>query len=409
MRNEEAGQDVPAAQDGEEALEWMTLADLLTWLGEGKYLIASVTVLVAIIALVIANLLTPIYTARTTLLTPGSQQQSGSATALAALGSLGSLAGGLGGRTPDELYVALLKSDSVVRALDARFALKARYRLDNFEALRRMLPSVVRTSSDKKSGVISLEADDRDPQFAADLVNGHVLELSRLLARLAVTEAQQRRVFFEEQLKDTGENLSKAEMALRGVQERSGLIALDKQSESLIASAARIRALIAEREVRLKVLRTGATEQNPDVMRLTSELQALRYELSRVESNRVSNPGSATDMPVGKIPEASIDYVRARREVKIQETLLEAMVRQFELAKLDEAKEGPLLQQIDKAVPPDHKSKPSRVTIVVVSALFALFVSSAWVIIRRLVPREQQRNPEMLNVWRTVRQAWRLR
>ena len=138
-----------------------------------------------------------------------------------------------------------------------------------------MLPNFVRVSSDKKSGVISVEVDDKDPKFAADLANAHEAEVTKLLGRLAVSEAQLRRVFFEKQLQETKENLIKAEQALQAVQEKSGVIVLDKQAEALITNAALLRAQISEREVQLRVLRTSATEQNPAVMRLSSELRAL--------------------------------------------------------------------------------------------------------------------------------------
>ena len=126
--------------------------------------------------------------------------------------------------------------------------------------------------------------------------------MTKVLGRLAVSEAQLRRAFFEKQLKDTKENLVKAEQSLREVQEKSGVIVLDKQAEALITGAALLRAQIAEREVQLKVLRTSATEQNPDVIRLQSELRALRGELARMESAQGGTAGSAVDMPVGRIP-----------------------------------------------------------------------------------------------------------
>ena len=154
------------------------------------------------------------------------------------------------------------------------------------------------------------------------------------------------------------------------------MIVLDKQAEALIGGAAQVRAQITEREVQLKVLRTSATEQNPDVMRLNSELRALRAELARMESTQAGGNASAVEMPVGRIPAAAIDYVRARRELKLQETLLEGMVRQYEIAKLDEAKEGPILQQVDVALPPDRKSKPSRALIVIVATVLALLAST---------------------------------
>ena len=252
-----------------------SLVDLLTWVGEGKRQIAGFTLAAALASLAGAFMLPLQFTARTTLLPPSSQQSGGSSAALAALGALGGLAGGLGAKTPDELFVALLKSDTVVRALDARFDLKTRYELKTYEELRKSLPEKVRVSSDRKSGVISVEVDDKEPKFAADLANAHAVEVTKLLGRLAVSEAQLRRVFFEQQLKDTKENLIKAELGLRSVQEKSGVIVLDKQAEALIGSVAQLRAMIAEREVQLKVLRTSATVENPDVRRLNSELAAI--------------------------------------------------------------------------------------------------------------------------------------
>lgn len=385
------------------------LVDLLTWLGEGKRLIGIATLVGALGSLAIALLLTPVYTARASLLPPGAQQQSSSAAALAALGSLGGLAGGLGSKTPDEMYVALLKSDSVTRALDERFDLKKRYDAPTNEALRKTLPSFVHVMSDKKSGVISVEVDDKDPKFAAELANALPEELTKVLSRLAVSEAQQRRVFYEQQLKDTKEHLIKAEQDLRQVQEKSGVIVLDKQAEALIGGAAQIRAMIAEREVQLKVLRTSATEQNPDVMRLNSELNALRAELARMESKQGGDAGSAVDMPVGKIPAAAIDYVRARRELKLQETLLEGIVRQYEIAKLDEAKEGSTLQQVDKAVPPDYKSKPSRALIVLAGTMLCLIGSSIVVVWRRYSAVVGELDPASAAAWQSLRKAWRLR
>lgn len=262
-----------------------SLVGLLTWLGEGKRLIGGVTGVALVGSLAVALLLlAPVYTARTTLLPPGSQQQSGSAAALAALGALGGLAGGLGAKTPDELYVALLKSDSVYRELDQQFKLRERYELKSFEALRKALPKFVPVWSDKKAGVIAVEVDDEDPKFAAELANAHVPEVTRLLSRLAVSEAQLRRVFFEAQLQTTKENLIKAERDLQRVQEKSGVIVLDKQAEALIGGAAQIRAQIAEREVQLRVLRGSATDQNPDAPAPSSEARALRGELARMES-----------------------------------------------------------------------------------------------------------------------------
>ena len=385
------------------------LTEALTWIGEGKRLIAGATLGVAVVAAVVGLLLPKTFTARATLLAPGSQQQGGSAAALAALGSLGGLVGGGAAKTPDELYVALLKGDSVQRALAERFDLKTRYEVATYETLRKVLPQYIRVASDKKSGLISVEVDDGEPKFAADLANAHASEITKVLGRLAVSEAQLRRVFFEKQLGETKENLINAEQNLRLVQEKSGVIVLDKQAEALITGAAQLRAAIAEREVQLKVLRTSATDQNPDVIRLNSELRAMRVELARMESRRGGADGSTVDIPVGRLPEAGIEYVRARRELKLQETLLETMIRQFEAAKLDEAKEGPALQQVDLALPPDRKSKPSVTLIVLASAALALLLSSGWVILRRYAVWSREQFPEDAENRAALARAWRWR
>jgi capsule polysaccharide export protein KpsE/RkpR len=388
-----------------------SLIEILTWLGQGKRLIAITTGAALLLALAVALLLPPQFTASSTLLPPGSQQQGGSAAALAALSQLGGLAGSAGAKTPDELYVALLKSDSVVKVLDDQFNLQDRYEVKGLTRLRKAITAYVRVSSDKKSGVITVEVDDKEPEFAAKLANAHFKALTELLSRLAVGEAKQRRVFFEEQLRETKEHLIQAEQNFRKLQESSGVIVLDKQAEALISGAAALRAQIAAREVQMKVLRTSATEKNPEVVRLSSEMRALRGELARIESNTdtASAPNSGfsiTRMPVGKIPETALDFVRAQREFKLQEALLEGIVRQFEMAKLDEAKDGPVLQQIDIAVPPDAKSKPSRALIVMAGTLAGLMLSSLWVVIRS-ASAVGDTTPQGLQAWKSLRAAWR--
>ena len=389
----------------------VSLIDILTWAGEGKRVIASATLIAAAGSLALALLLPEIFTARTTLLPAGSQQQSGSAAALASLGSLGGLAGGIVQKSPDELYAKLLTSDSVLHPLSEQFSLKDRYKVTTFEVLRKVMPNYVRISTDKKSGLITLEVNDEDPKFAAALANAHATEVSKLLSRLAISEAQQRRVFFEKQLKETQENLINAEQTLRQVQEKSGMVMLDKQAEAIIKSVAELRAHIVEREVRLKVLRTSTTPQNPDVQRMSAELSALRAELARMESaNQKTDPDKMSlDIPVSKLPAASVEHVRALREVKFHEAMLGSMLRQFEIAKLDEAKDTPVLQQVDVAEPPDRKSKPSRALIVLGGTFLSFFLASTFVLLRRYLRASVEIYPERAQAWSAMRRAWKIR
>ena len=398
--------DRPPTQDST-----VGLLDLLTWIGEGKRLIATASLAVGVLALGLVLLMPNVFTAQATLLPPTSQQQGGGLAALAALGSLGGLAGSLGGaaKTPDELYVALLKSDTVQRALADRFELNQRWEVETYEVLRKRFPNFVRIASDKKSGLIAIEVDDKDPVFAARLANAYAEEVAKLLGRLAVSEAQVRRVFFEAQLKETKEHLIEAELGMLKVQASSGVIVLDKQAEALITGAARLRAQIAEREVMLNVLRRTATEKNPDVQRLSAEVSALRVELAHMESSPDGQKASVFDMPVNKLTGGGIEYVRALRELKLQEALLESMIRQYELAKLDEAKDAPSLQQVDIALPPDRKSKPVRSLIVLGSTLLAALAASVFVLWRRYGAFAREADPEAATAWAGLRQAWRWR
>lgn len=393
-----------ANEPWEETGPTVSLVEALTWLGEAKMRVLGAATVCAGIGLGLALLLPATYTATTTFLPPAAtQQQGGSAAALAALGSLGGLAGA-GVKTPDEMYVALLSADSVLRGLDARFKLRERYGVDTHEALRRGLGEYVRVSADKKSGLIRVDVEDRDPAFAANLANAHAEEISKVLGRLAISESQQRRVFYERQIKESKESLVQAEAALREVQEKSGVVALERQAESAVTGIAQLRAAIAEREVSLKGLRVGSTEQNPAVLRLNAELAALRAELARAESTKGA---SAVGMPLGKLPATALDYVRARREVKIQEALMEGLIRQYEIAKLDEAKESPTLQQVDVAQVPERKSAPRTGLLAVGGLMLGLLAAMTWVLGRSYVAKLRNHDPESAASWAAMGRAWR--
>lgn len=407
--------------DASDASSGIGLVDLLTWVGERKKLVGGLTLLALLASTALVWAMPDMYTARTTLLPPTSQQQSSSAAALAALGTLGTMAGagagaGFAPKTPDELYVGLLKSDSVSRALATQFDLKTRYNAKTFEALRRKMAKRIRVSSDKKSGLISVDVSDAQAGFAAALANAHSAEITKLLSRLAVSEAQQRRIFFEQQLKDTKENLIKAEQALRAVQEKSGMVVLDKQAEAIITAVVQLKTRIAEREVKLQVLRTATTSENPDVRMLNSELSALRSELARMESSTSTRTALASDksargidIPVGQLPAAAVDYVRALREVKFQETMLSSMLRQFEMAKMDESKEAPALQQVDMAIAPDRKSDPDRPLLVVIATFAAALAAAMFAAWRGYALMVRQKEPSHAEAWRRLSRAWKWR
>lgn len=385
---------IPADSLGDE----ISLLDLATALGEERKFIAGLTGFAAAASIVVSLLLAPLFTAKTVLMPP-QQQQSAGASALASLGALGGLAGAVGGlKTPDEMYLGFMKSDRIADIIIRRFDLKDSYfKAKTMMDARIALQGIVRITSEKKSGLISIEVDHKDPAVAADMANAYVEELRNLLGTLAVTEAQQRRVFLENQLNLTKDRLAKAEVDLRELQSKSGVLSIDAQAQGAIRATVELRGQIASREVQLSTLRTYATAENSDVQRLSAELAGLRAQLNRFEKGTGEGSGDAS--PKG------LEAARAYREVKYQEAIMDALVKQYELAKVDEAREGPLLQQVDVAMPPERKSKPKRAMIVVAATLAGLFVAVLVAFVRRAI-RNGQSDPANADKWLALKKAW---
>lgn len=308
--------------------------------------------------------ITPTFTATTTFLQP--QQQSGAAAMLQGLGALGGLAGAASGlKNPADQYVAFVKSRSVQDALVKRFDLRTRYGAELHEDALRSLEGAARISAGK-DGLIKIEVDDREPAFAAKLANGHVEELQRLLDRLAVTEAQQRRQFYEKQLEQTKAKLTAAQMALQSSGINEG--ALRAEPKMAAEAYANLRASVTAAQVKLQAMRTYLTEQSPEFKLAQSELSSLQAQLSKAES---ANNALASD-----------DYIVKYRDFKYQESLFEMFAKQFELAKLDEARDGALIQVVDVAQPPERKSKPKKAMIAVLTTLATGFLMLLFVFIR---------------------------
>lgn len=381
----------------------ISLLDLATTLGEEKKLIFGLPFLAGIVAIVVSLLLTPIFTAKTTLLPPQSGGGGGAAAALAQLGGLAGLAGISAGGTTADTVVSMLKSRSAKDEIIDRFKLIERYEAEMRQDVYLELDKRVRVSSDKKSGLITIEVDDEDPAFAATVANAYYEVLKGLMTRVAVTEAQQRRVFFEEQFAKAKEDLGNAEVALKETQERTGLVELKSQAEATIGAVARLRAEIAQREVQLSAMRTFATAENADYRRVLAELGGLRNELKKLDKG-----GSGGDLGLvsaGNLPEQGLEYVRAFREVKYQEAIFEIMAKQYELAKIDEAKDGGNVQQLDAAIPPERKSKPKRAIIVIASVLAAGFLAVLIALLRGAL-RNSGSNPETQSKLQALKRAW---
>ncbi|MEM5433787.1 Wzz/FepE/Etk N-terminal domain-containing protein [Paraburkholderia diazotrophica] len=372
--------------------------EVLVTLGEQKWRLLCKTVIGAMLGVAISFALPPLYTSNTVLLPP--QQQKGGLSAMAELGALSELGGAVGIKTPDEMYVGLLKSDTVADDLIKRFNLRQRYDEKLMRDVRERLKRNVLITSDKKTGFITIEASDRVPEFAAQLANAYVDELRLAVDRLAVTDAQQRRVFFQQQIAKTLDRLSEAEIAFDEARRKSGVVSLDGQVANTIRTSAELRARIAATEIELQAMRTYETDENADVQRALATIEAMRGQLQALEQGGNDGAQGAANRD-----SSALANIRAYREVKYQEAMLDQLRKQLALAQVDEAKEGPLVQQIDVAVAPEKKSWPKRWLFGALAGLLGLLIGVAPVVIRHAL----QKNQHLLGDVIRLSRAWRLK
>lgn len=323
----------------------------------------------------VALLIPPTFTARTTLLSP-QQQQNSAASALASLGALAGMAGGAI-KSPADQYIAIMQSVTVSNRIIDRFKLMDLYESKFYEDARKILLGSVRITAGKKDNLITVEVDDRDPSRATEMANAYVTELRWVTNNLALTEAQQRRNFFEQQLQKTKEALKSAQILV----EKTGFTAGALKSEPKAAAEAyaKTKAEIAATEVKLGALRRTLTENAPEIQQLQAAQASLRAQLAQYERPMESSSNQ--------------DYVSAYREFKYQEALFEIYAKQFELAKMDEAREGTLIQVLDPATKPERRSKPKRTFIAAGTTLIAGLLLSAFFAITGLQRSRRTRAP----------------
>lgn len=343
----------------------MGLDDWLTVLRRRLPLLLGFPLLAGCIALGVSFFITPTFTAVTTFLPP-QQPQSAVASALSSLGPLAGLAGAGGAaRNSGDQFISLMQSATVADRIVERFGLLAAYKAELKTDARRELESRVRMSLGKKDGVITVEVDDSDPKRAAEIANSFVLELRSMTSSLAVTEAQQRRQFFGNQLERTRDQLARAQQALTSSGFSAGTLRAEPKAAAELYG--RLRAEATAAEAQLQALRRSLADSTPEVQRAMALLAALRGQLAQAEASEAASGGP--------------DYIGRYREFKYQETLFELFARQYELARVDEAKEGSLIQVIDAATPPERKSKPKRSWIALGAALGSGLLVLTWVLV----------------------------
>ena len=359
--------------------------DMLLLLVERKRFVMRF-VLGAFLLAVVVSLLLPIrYEAKIVLLPP--QQNSSIGSMLSgqlggALGALGALAGGLSLKNPNDMYVGLLTSRTVEDGMIDRFGLMREYHAKKMSEARKKLEHRTTIVSGIKDGLIRLTLEDGNAQRAAELANGYVEEFRKLSASLAITEAARRRLFFEQQLQEAKDSLTAAEEAMAKTQQSTGVLQIESQARTLIESAAILRAEVVAKQVQIESMRAFATEDNPEVVLAKQELAALQSQLERLGGSQHDDP-SDLNLSKGRATQAGMEYLRRYRDLKYRETVFELLAKELEIARLDEAREGSIIQVVDAAVVPDKKSFPPRILIVIGVTILGFLVASFWVFVRQ--------------------------
>ena len=344
-----------------------TLGGMLAPIARRWKVVTGCAVVAGVVGFAGSFLITPMFAATTTFLPP-QQQQSMAASALSSLGALATIGGASTGlKSPADEYVSLMQSVTVTDRMIERFKLKQLYERKYLRDTRKQLLDNVQMVVGKKDGMISVSVQDADPRRAAAMANQYVDELRKMTSVLAVSEAQQRRVFFESQMNATSTKLVAAQVALQ----ESGFTssAIKAEPKSAAEEYARLSAQMTATDVKLQTLRSSLTENAPDVQQLLATQQALGTKLAQLEQNSTTSS-------------ASNDYVTKYRDFKYQETLFDLLAKQYELARVDESREGALIQVVDPALPPELKSSPKRSFIGIGCALLGLVLSSIAVVIR---------------------------
>lgn len=404
LENASALRDHPDAE-----LDWLDVALVVS---KRRRFVAKVTLICLVLAIAAAFILPAKYTATARVLPPNSSQSSAamlmnSITSSGMGGSASSMLGGaLGVKNPSDVYVAMLKSDTLADRLIDRFNLKKVYWLGgngSYTETRKKLEKRTDISTGKE-GVITIEVEDRSPERARDLAQGYVDELFKLAGSLTVSEGGQRRAFYEKQLVDEKNKLADAEIELKKVQQQTGMIVPSDQARAIIEGVARVRAMISAKEVQIGAMRAFATEQNPEVLQAQRELSELRGQLVKLERDQPGADGSSI-VSTGRVPESALEFIRKYRDYKYHETIYELLAKQFELAKLDEAKDYAALQVLDAPKAPDERSKPPRALIVALGLLAGLVAGT----VLSVVQEKRALNPTApgWQKWRKISSYWR--
>ncbi len=292
----------------------------------------------------------------------------------------------LGAKTPGAFYVEVLKSRTVQDRLINRFDLRARYRKSTYFEARKKLAKFTDIEEDKKSGVITLTVTDYEPQMAAQIANAYVDELNRLAVDLNTSSAHRERQFLEERLATAKQDLARASASLSQFTSKNSMVDPQNEGRAVMDAAARMQGELIASETELKGLQQIYSDDNVRVRTLKARMAELQSQLKKLvgQNNDVASQDtvgwSAPYPSMHTLPGLGSRYAELYREAKIQEAVYAFVTQQFEMAKIQEAKELPIVRVMDAGVAPEKRSSPIRSLIVAGSVLGAFLLACLWAV-----------------------------
>ena len=373
------------ADKGEKALTYLRLL----WAHRGMLYRVSLYALLA--STVVAYLIPKRYETIARLMPPDNQSSSGLMMAAAAMtgagssGGLGALANDvLGLKSSSDIFVGILGSRTVADKLIQQFDLKKVYGASSMEDLRKALAEHTAVSVDRKSQIISIVVTDRSPQRAAAMAQAYVEELNHLVADLSTSSARRERIFLEGRLQAVNKDLEDAEREFSQFASKNTAVDVKEQAKAMVGAAASLQGEMIAAQSQYQGLRQIYTDSNPRVRTIRARIDELQRQLDKLggkgesATEVASAPGDSFYPSIRKLPLLGVEYADLYRRTRIQEAVLEALTREYEMAKVQEVKEIPAVKVLDRAPVPDKKSFPPRLLIIFIGTTSAFAVATIW-------------------------------
>ncbi len=364
--------------------------EYLRLLWEHRRLLARIVLYGLLASTLIAFLIPTRFESMTRLMPPDSSQSGGLAMAAAALsggaGGLGGIASEmLGMKSTSDVFVGILSSRTVQDKLIQQFDLKKLYGDRRMEDARKDLAEHTGIFVDRKSQIITIAVTDHDPKRAAAIGQAYVEELNRLVAELSTSSARRERIFLEERLQAVSKDLESAEKEFSQFASKNSAIDIKEQGKAMVEAAAILQGQLIAAESEFEGLRQIYTDNNVRVRSVRARIDELKHQLEKIggkgeDASAPSGQQQAALYPsIRRLPLLGVTYADLYRRTRVEEAVFESLTKEYELAKVQEVKEIPVVKVLDSPSIPDKKSFPSRLLIMLLGTAFAFASASTWV------------------------------